>query len=51
LDQLYKSKEFDDESLERARWLLTFENKLKADDKVKVLLTILKQAMEALKIK
>lgn len=51
LDNLCKSKEFDDESLTTAKWLLTFENKLEDDDKVKTLLNILKKTMEALKIK
>ncbi|MEY0278582.1 AAA family ATPase [Providencia rettgeri] len=51
LDKLCKSKEFDNESLTTAKWLLTFENKLGDDDKVKVLLNILKKTMGAFKIK
>lgn len=51
LDNLCKSKEFDNDSLHRAKWLLTFENKVPDGDKVKVLLRILKQTMEALNIK
>lgn len=51
LDNLCKSKEFDNESLTTAKWLLTFENKLEDDDKVKTLLNILKKTMEALEIK
>ena len=43
--------EFDNDSLHRAKWLLTFENKVPDGDKVKVLLRILKQTMEALNIK
>ncbi|MDQ9130088.1 AAA family ATPase [Serratia fonticola] len=51
LDKLCKSEELDSESFHRAKWLLTFENKVGDDDKVKILLKILKQTMEALKIK
>lgn len=51
LDKLCKSEELDSESFRRAKWLLTFENKVGDDDKVKILLKILKQTMEALKIK
>jgi len=50
LDNLCKSKEFDNDSLHRAKWLLTFENKMEDGDKVKTLLHILKQTMEALNI-
>lgn len=50
LDNLCKSKKFDGKSLDRAKWLLTFENVLDSGDKVKVLLTILKKTMEALEI-
>ena len=50
LDGLCKSNEVDDELLERAKWLLTFENKLDEGDKVKILLLILKQTMGALHI-
>lgn len=48
LDSLCKSNEFGDDSLIRAKWLLSFESKLEDGDKVKVLLGILKQTMEAL---
>ncbi|CAK2014842.1 ATP-binding protein [Vibrio crassostreae] len=51
LDSLCKSSEFNDESLARAKWLLRFESKLEDGDKVKVLLGILKQTMEALSIR
>ena len=48
LDSLCKSNEFVDDSLIRAKWLLSFEPKLENGDKVKVLLGILKETMEAL---
>jgi len=52
LDELCKSKELDNDSFSsRANWLLTFENKVGDDDKVNILLKILKQTMEKLEIK
>lgn len=51
LDNLCKPNEFDDDSLNRAKWLLTFETKLEDGDKVKTLLDILKHTMEALNIR
>ncbi|MGR5486363.1 AAA family ATPase [Vibrio alfacsensis] len=48
LDSLCKSNEPVDNSLIRAKWLLSFESKLEEGDKVKVLLGILKETMEAL---
>jgi predicted ATPase len=50
LDVLCKSNEVDEEALHRAKWLLTFENKLEYGDKVKTLLEILKKTMGALNI-
>ncbi|MEK2129237.1 ATP-binding protein [Vibrio parahaemolyticus] len=50
LDGVCKSNEVSDELLIRAKWLLTFEKQLKDGDKVKTLLKILKQTMEALHI-
>lgn len=50
LDRLCKSNEIDDELLDRAKWLLTFESKLDDGDKVKILLLILKRTMGALHI-
>lgn len=50
LDRLCKSNEIDDELLDRAKWLLTFESKLDDGDKVKILLLILKRTMGALNI-
>lgn len=51
LDNLCKTNEFDDDYLIRAKWLLTFDDKLEDGDKVKMLLAILKQTMEALNIR
>jgi predicted ATPase len=50
LDVLCKSNEVDKEAIDRAKWLLTFENKLEDGDKVKILLQILKKTMGALDI-
>jgi hypothetical protein len=50
LDVLCKSNEVDEETINRAKWLLTFENKLEDGDKVKILLQILKKTMGALDI-
>lgn len=50
LDVLCKSNEVDEEAINRAKWLLTFENKLEDGDKVKTLLQILKKTMGALNI-
>ncbi len=50
LDVLCKYDEVDEGALSRAKWLLTFENKLEDGDKVKTLLQILKQTMGALHI-
>lgn len=51
LDSICKSNQFDETLLHKSRWLLSFENMMDDGDKVKVLLNVLKQTMEALKIK
>ncbi|AYW54133.1 AAA family ATPase [Raoultella ornithinolytica] len=51
LDKLCKSKTLDETMFTKAEWLMTFENKVGDNDRVKILLNILQQTIEALKAK
>lgn len=51
LDNLCKNKTIDNNSVICAKWLLTFDPKLESGDKVKSLLNILKNTLEALNIR
>ncbi|HAT2179297.1 AAA family ATPase [Raoultella planticola] len=51
LDKICKSKTLDESIFTKAEWLMSFENKVGENDRVKILLNILQQTIEALKAK